>query len=137
MLHHTCDVCGIQITMNFGLECDFNNNDDDIMPVTENKYFTSPVPANTNGTFDHTGYKVTSSFTKYNEQIEYIDDIIIGKVQPLKIFKDNSKYYKSYIPAVIDKVYNEFNSDGYEITKLKLKSDRTPIIGDIFCKRYD
>lgn len=68
-------------------------------------------------------------------------DIIIGKVSPIqpsgtnnKAFKDNSEVYKSHIPGVIDKVYSDiYNHEGYEMKKMRVRSERTPHIGDKFC----
>ena len=51
-----------------------------------------------------------------------------------KIFKDSSEFYKSSIPDVVDKVYNDIqNHEGYEIKKMRIRSDRIPIIGDKYC----
>lgn len=68
-------------------------------------------------------------------------DIIIGKVSPIqavgnskKLFKDNSEPYKEKISGVIDKVWtNIYNNEGYEIRKVRTRSERTPVIGDKFC----
>jgi hypothetical protein len=68
-------------------------------------------------------------------------DIIIGKVSPIqptgnsnKTFKDNSEVYRAHAPAVIDKVYtNIYNSDGYEMRKVRTRSERKPRSGDKFC----
>lgn len=71
-------------------------------------------------------------------------DIIIGKVSPIqpvgnsnKTFKDNSEVYRAHASAVIDKVYtNIYNSDGYEMRKVRTRSDRKPRPGDKFCSRH-
>ena len=72
-------------------------------------------------------------------------DVIIGKVSPIqpgandsaKIYKDNSKVYKSSVDAVIDKVYtNIYTSDGYEMYAVQVRSERTPVIGDKFASRH-
>ena len=68
-------------------------------------------------------------------------DIIIGKVSPIqpvgnsdKTFKDNSEVYKSHISGVVDKVYSDiYNHEGYAMTKMRIRSERTPHIGDKFC----
>src|SRR3972149_530528 len=72
-------------------------------------------------------------------------DIIIGKVSPIqpvgtsnKTFKDNSEIYKSHIAGVIDKVYTGiYNSEGYEMIKMRVRSERIPHIGDKFCLTSD
>lgn len=71
-------------------------------------------------------------------------DILIGKVSPIqpvgnsnKVFKDSSEYYKSHISGVVDKVYTEiFNNEGYEMRKVRVRSERIPMIGDKFCSRH-
>jgi len=68
-------------------------------------------------------------------------DVIIGKVSPIqatgntgKEFKDGSEIYKSHIPGVVDRVYSDiYNHEGYEMIKMRVRSERTPIIGDKFC----
>ncbi len=68
-------------------------------------------------------------------------DILIGKVSPIqavgnsnKLFKDSSEHYKSHIPGTVDKVYTEiFNHEGYEMRKVRVRSERVPMIGDKFC----
>ncbi|ARF09480.1 DNA-directed RNA polymerase subunit beta [Indivirus ILV1] len=70
-------------------------------------------------------------------------DILIGKVSPIqavgnsnKLFKDSSEHYKSHIPGTVDKVYTDiFNHEGYEMRKVRVRSERVPIIGDKFCSR--
>ena len=71
-------------------------------------------------------------------------DVILGKVSPIqpvgnsnKVFKDSSEVYKSHAPAVIDKVYtNIFNNEGYEMRKMRTRSERTPMLGDKFSSRH-
>lgn len=70
-------------------------------------------------------------------------DILIGKVTPIqpvgnsnKIFKDSSEHYKSHVPGVVDRVWPElYNQDGYEMRKMRTRSERIPRIGDKFCSR--
>jgi len=76
------------------------------------------------------------------EETPIVDgDIIIGKVTPIqavgnsnKTYKDSSKVYKNYRPGVIDKVYtNIYNAEGYEMRKVRIRSECVPRIGDKFC----
>lgn len=68
-------------------------------------------------------------------------DVIIGKValiQPApgsnKIYTDKSEIYKSNEPAIIDKVFTGiYDSEGYEMIKVRTRSERIPKIGDKFC----
>ena len=73
-------------------------------------------------------------------QLEY-GDVIIGKVTPIqpapgsnKCFKDSSEIYKSQEPAIIDRVFTGiYDSEGYEMIKIRTRSERIPKIGDKFC----
>ena len=70
-------------------------------------------------------------------------DIILAKVSPIqpvgqtnKTFKDNSEVYKENVPGKVDKVWTGIlNADGYEMRKMRIRSERTPVIGDKFCSR--
>ena len=70
-------------------------------------------------------------------------DIIMAKISPIqpigtsdKTFKDNSEQYKSHVPGVVDRVWTEiYNHEGYEMRKMRVRSERIPIIGDKFCLR--
>ncbi len=70
-------------------------------------------------------------------------DVIIGKISPIqprgdtnKIYKDSSQIYKVGVPAVIDKVeHGIYNADGYEMYSVRVRSERTPRIGDKFSSR--
>ena len=79
------------------------------------------------------------------ETVVYSGDVIIGKVSPIqadsssnKLYKDESEIYKSLAPGTIDKVYtNIYNSDGYEMYNMRIRSERTPVIGDKLCVTGD
>ncbi len=68
------------------------------------------------------------------------DDIIIGKVTPIKNignsnkeFKDASEVYKAGAPGVIDRVYIDIqDQDGFPTRKILTRSTRTPRVGDKF-----
>lgn len=72
-------------------------------------------------------------------------DMIIGKVKPIQTngpndlpFKDDSEAFKSHVPGVVDKVYSGiYNADGYEMLKIRVRSERIPHIGDKFCLTDD
>ena len=66
-------------------------------------------------------------------------DAIIGMVNPKvsaredeKPYTDSSTIYKSVIPGAIDRVFTGFNGDGYPIIKMRVRSERIPIVGDKF-----
>ncbi|NDB86890.1 MAG: hypothetical protein EB127_30000, partial [Alphaproteobacteria bacterium] len=68
-------------------------------------------------------------------------DAILGKVSPIqptekssKVFKDKSEIYKGYHKAVVDKVQTGItNADGYEMYNMRIRSERSAMIGDKFC----
>ena len=69
-------------------------------------------------------------------------DVIIGMVNPKptskedeKPYKDSSVIYKSLIPGAIDKVITGVNGDGYPVIKIRIRSERIPMVGDKFCSR--
>jgi DNA-directed RNA polymerase II subunit RPB2 len=72
-------------------------------------------------------------------------DVIIGKVSPIqagsnttKLYKDESEIYKSTVPGTVDKVYTGiYNSDGYEMYNMRIRSERNPMIGDKLCMTGD
>jgi DNA-directed RNA polymerase II subunit RPB2 len=70
-------------------------------------------------------------------------DVIIGIVSPNqtdkesdKIYKDSSIIYKSIIPGAVDKVIKGVTSDGYHSIKMRIRSERIPIVGDKFASRH-
>jgi DNA-directed RNA polymerase II subunit RPB2 len=69
-------------------------------------------------------------------------DIIIGKISPIqpvgnKVYKDSSVTYKENIPGVVDKMWHGiYNSEGYEMYKMRLRMDRVPKIGDKFASKH-
>jgi DNA-directed RNA polymerase II subunit RPB2 len=72
--------------------------------------------------------------------VEY-GDILIGKVTPIqqigmsnKKYKDNSTIYKDMDSGRIDKIWKDiYNIEGYEMRKVRIRSERIPNIGDKFC----
>ncbi len=77
---------------------------------------------------------------------EYVtsDDIIIGKVLPLKnkldenghqLYKDCSTSLRSNETGFVDKIYTDRNADGFRFVKIRMRTERIPIIGDKFASR--
>jgi DNA-directed RNA polymerase II subunit RPB2 len=66
-------------------------------------------------------------------------DIIIGKTSPIsdgdgKLFRDESQSYKSNVSGYVDKVWSKiYDGDGYQMVKMRIRSERTPMVGDKFC----
>lgn len=92
-----------------------------------------------------------ANYNKLNEEgfidvetVIYDNDVIIGMVIPKAIspdnvdekpYKDNSKIFKSLIPATIDKITQGVNNDNYPILKIRMRSERIPIHGDKFASK--
>ena len=89
-----------------------------------------------------------TGFVKENDYVEN-NDIIIGKTMPLKKneneayqFKDNSISLKQNEQGFVDKTYsnNKYfintNNEGYKFSKMKIRSNRVPTIGDKISSRH-
>lgn len=72
------------------------------------------------------------------------NDVIIGKISPIqpignstKTFKDSSEIYKAHVSGAIDRVWTKiYNAEGYEMRKVRIRSERIPHIGDKTCSRH-
>ena len=69
------------------------------------------------------------------------NDILIGKVIPIKNndkykYKDNSTTLKRNEDGYVDDNYKTTNSEGYSISKVRIRSFRSPDIGDKFSSRH-
>ena len=103
--------------------------------IPNSKYFKGRKPGNYDK-LDERG------FIRKNEYV-CSDDIIIGKVLPLKnktvngnqIFKDCSTSLKSNESGFIDEVYTNRNADGFRFVKIRTRTKRIPVIGDKFASR--
>jgi DNA-directed RNA polymerase II subunit RPB2 len=113
--------------------------------TSQDDKFTKPDPSKVSGIRKANYEKLNmAGYVPEETRIEN-GDIIIGKVSPIdpgsdnqsKIFKDTSQVYKSNVSATIDKVYTGvYNSDGYEMYSVQVRSERTPNIGDKFASRH-
>ena len=59
----------------------------------------------------------------------------ISPIQPIgssdKTFKDNSEQFKSHVSGAIDRVWTDiYNHEGYEMRKMRVRSERIPMIGE-------
>ena len=74
------------------------------------------------------------------------NDIIIGKIVPIKEhknnqakpikFQDQSRIFRTKEPCYIDKNYIHSNGDGYKFCKVRIRTYRKPVIGDKFSSRH-
>jgi len=81
-----------------------------------------------------------NGFVKPDTKIEE-NDIIIGKVMPLKNnkeykYKDNSTSIKKNESGYVDSNYIGINGDGYRSCKVKMRSIKIPEIGDKVSSRH-
>jgi DNA-directed RNA polymerase II subunit RPB2 len=82
-----------------------------------------------------------SGFVKLNEYVGS-DDIVIGKVIPLKktnsryIYKDASTLLRNNEAGFVDKIYCNRNGEGHKFCKIRIRSERIPKIGDKFSSRH-
>ena len=112
----------------------------------EEEFFTKPDPNVVKNVKPYNYDKLDNSgFVPENTFVQS-GDIIIGKVMPTKIdntiqYKDNSSTLKSNEIGFIDrngagdKYFTNTNGDGYNFAKVRIRSDRTPTIGDKFASR--
>jgi hypothetical protein len=109
--------------------------------TSQDDVFMKPDPTKVTG-MRHGSYdKLNDKGYVPEETVIYNNDIILGKVTPIqptgnsqKVYKDSSEVYKSHAPGVVDKVYtNILNNEGYEIRKMRIRSERIPRSGDKFC----
>ena len=76
------------------------------------------------------------------------DDVLIGKVVPLRVptgavlpagakkSRDVSKMPRNNESGYVDKVYKNRNGEGYSFVKIRMRQDRIPEIGDKFSSRH-
>lgn len=76
------------------------------------------------------------------------DDILIGKVVPLRVAtgsvipvgtkkqRDVSKMPRNNENGYVDKIYKNRNGEGYNFVKIRMRQDRVPEIGDKFASRH-
>ena len=76
------------------------------------------------------------------------DDILIGKVVPLRIptgmvipagakkYRDVSKTMRNNETGWVDRIFRNRNGEGYSFAKVRVRQDRVPEIGDKFSSRH-
>ena len=115
----------------------------------EEEKFCNPNPAETkhmkNAKYDKIG---EDGFIPRNTYVTP-DDILIGKVVPLRVptgvtvpvgskkSRDISKMPRNNESGYVDKIYKNRNGEGYSFAKIRMRQDRIPEIGDKFCLTDD
>lgn len=112
--------------------------------TSQDDVFMKPIPDEVTG-MRHGSYDKLNDRGYVPEETHIVNgDIILGKVTPIqategsnKKYKDSSKVYVSHAPGVVDKVYTGIhNNEGFEMRKMRVRSERIPRIGDKFCSRH-
>ena len=112
--------------------------------TSQDDIFTKPDANKVTGMKQGNYNKLNEKGFAPEETIINNQDIIIGKVSPIqptgnnnKVYKDNSKQFKSNVQGVIDRVHTGvYNNDGYEMINVRIRMERVPIIGDKFSNRH-
>jgi DNA-directed RNA polymerase beta subunit len=111
--------------------------------TSQDDIFTRPDPSKVAG-MRHGSYdKLNDNGYVPEETVINDGDIIMAKISPIqpvgtsnKTFKDNSEQYKAHVNGAVDKVWTGiYNHEGYEMRKMRIRSERIPIIGDKMCSR--
>uniref|UniRef100_A0A6C0K3F1 DNA-directed RNA polymerase n=1 Tax=viral metagenome TaxID=1070528 RepID=A0A6C0K3F1_9ZZZZ len=114
----------------------------------EEERFVRPDPSLTkqmkNGNYeklDETGFVPEQTFVN-------TDDILIGKVVPLRVptgmvvpvgsktFRDVSRTMRNNEVGWVDRIFKNRNGEGYSFAKVRMRQDRIPEIGDKFSSRH-
>jgi DNA-directed RNA polymerase II subunit RPB2 len=114
----------------------------------EEERFCKPDPAGTkqmrHGNYDKVA---ADGFVPENTFVNN-EDILIGKVVPLRIptgmivptgskrFKDVSRTLRNNETGYVDKIFRNRNGEGYSFVKIRMRIDRVPEIGDKFSSRH-
>ena len=113
--------------------------------TAQDDVFIKPDPTKVTGTRGGNYDKINEKGYAPEESILNNNDAIISKQSPIqpvysdtshremKIYKDSSEIYKGIASGVVDRVWaNIYNSEGYEMIKVRVRSERVPQIGDKF-----
>lgn len=114
----------------------------------EEERFLRPDPTMTkqmkNGNYDKLD---DSGFVPENAYVN-TDDILIGKVVPLRVptgmiipvgskkFRDVSRTMRNNEIGWVDRIFKNRNGEGYSFAKVRMRQDRVPEIGDKFSSRH-
>jgi DNA-directed RNA polymerase II subunit RPB2 len=114
----------------------------------EEERFFNPDPTLTrqlkNANYDKLG---DDGFVPENEYVNN-DDILIGKVVPLRVptgsvlpagskkYRDVSRTMRNNEFGWVDRIFRNRNGEGYSFAKVRVRQDRIPEIGDKFSSRH-
>jgi DNA-directed RNA polymerase II subunit RPB2 len=114
----------------------------------EEEKFCIPDPIETKHMKNANYSKVADDGFVPKDQYVTPDDILIGKVVPLRVAtgsvlpagakkqRDVSKMPRNNESGFVDKIYKNRNGEGYNFVKIRMRQDRVPEIGDKFATRH-
>jgi DNA-directed RNA polymerase II subunit RPB2 len=109
---------------------------------TQTEIITIPDHKNTTCTrYGNYGKLNKDGYIDEEDIVEY-NDVLVGKISHINKaigkdnYKDSSVIYKTITPSVVDRVFPNLSTpEGDPMVKIRLRSERRPIIGDKFCSR--
>ena len=114
----------------------------------EEERFQRPDPAMTRQMKNANYEKLDETGFVPENQFVDTDDILIGKVVPLRVptgmvipagakrFRDVSKTMRNNETGWVDRTFKNRNGEGYSFAKVRVRQDRIPEIGDKFSSRH-
>ena len=112
--------------------------------TSQDDILTKPDPSKVSG-MQHANYeKLNDDGYVEEETVVENGDVLFGKIRPVsdsmgtkKPYRDDSEVYRVGAPGVVDRMYlDTSNTDGYEIRKASIRSERVPKIGDKYCSLH-
>jgi len=121
----------------------YKDDEKKIQSSGQDERFMKPDPKITKGMKPGSYEKLDESgIIKPNTPVNS-NDIIIGKVVPMKdkvktsqIYRDSSTFLRNNESGFIDSNYININGEGHKFCKIRVRSQRTPKIGDKFSSRH-
>jgi DNA-directed RNA polymerase II subunit RPB2 len=114
----------------------------------EEEKFCNPEPIETKHMKNAHYEKLAEDGFVPKDQYVTPDDVLIGKVVPLRVAtgavlpagakkqRDVSKMPRNNESGYVDKIYKNRNGEGYSFVKIRMRQDRIPEIGDKFSSRH-
>lgn len=114
----------------------------------EEEKFCNPDPIETKHIKNAHYEKLAEDGFVPKDQYVTPDDVLIGKVVPLRVAtgavlpagvkkqRDVSKMPRNNESGYVDKIYKNRNGEGYSFVKIRMRQDRIPEIGDKFSSRH-
>ena len=114
----------------------------------EEEKFCNPDPIETKHMKNAQYEKLAEDGFVPKDQYVTPDDVLIGKVVPLRVptgqvlpagakkHRDVSKMPRNNESGYVDKIYKNRNGEGYSFVKIRMRQDRIPEIGDKFSSRH-